>query len=283
MFSVIRQARFSRAGRIGPPVGGCDQAAFTLLELLVVMAIMALISTAMISSFFGAQRAASYTAAAADVRNSLLLARQRACLDGVKVYFVLMTNGYDDVEFSCTDYAIIHPMGKLTGEDPTDEDKDPQKTYFYDAYTDLESMVGRQTVIYNLNNMRRGDVTIEYRAAVPESPYEIYSPFYRFEVEDATGWSGNETYGILLHPVQRLPKGFYFRWVPHGESPSEDPLSTILARVIFKPDGSVEARNANNSDASMPVQIQVIEKIAKDRSDNRINLEIGSDGKVTIR
>lgn len=257
MCSFFWHAVLSQAQRRGPPPSRRRQAAFTLLELLVVMAIMALISTAMIGSFFGAQRAASYTAAAADVRNSLLLARQRACLDGVKTYFVL-TNEYD--------YAIIHPMGRLTGV---------EEGFFYDAYTDLESMAGRQTTIFDLDSMRRGDVTIAYREANPD--IGRFGPFYRFVFSAATlpDWAGNETYGILLHPVQRLPKGFYFRW---GQEAND--LASPSPRIIFNPDGSTEAFNGTTR--TVPAVIQIIEKIAEGRPANRVKIQVSPSGKVEI-
>ena len=67
------------------------RAAFTLMELLVVMSIMLIVSTILVAGYFGMTRAASYTAAETDVFNHLQLARQRASLDGTRVFVAVGT------------------------------------------------------------------------------------------------------------------------------------------------------------------------------------------------
>ena len=102
------------------------RAAFTLMELLVVMSIMLIVSTILVAGYFGMTRAASYTAAETDVFNHLQLARQRASLDGTRVFFLLIDSN---------SYVLVHGAGTLT------KDMD-SKTFggrhrFYDAYADL--------------------------------------------------------------------------------------------------------------------------------------------------
>ena len=58
---------------------------FSLLELLAVMSIMAMLSTLAVTSYFGAIRGMASRGAKKHFQNTLLLARQRACIDGARV------------------------------------------------------------------------------------------------------------------------------------------------------------------------------------------------------
>ena len=60
-------------------------AGFSLLELLAVMSIMALLTTLAVTSYFSAVRGMGRRSAVNNLANTLIQARQRACMDNARV------------------------------------------------------------------------------------------------------------------------------------------------------------------------------------------------------
>jgi prepilin-type N-terminal cleavage/methylation domain-containing protein len=118
---------------------------FTLMELLIVIAIMIFVSSIAVVNYFGAVRASSYSAGQKTILGALQLARQRACLDAAPTYFYIL---------DATNYMIVRRGGVIIasssgdGALPSDYRVQitPNACVLYDAYTDLSSMVGADAV-----------------------------------------------------------------------------------------------------------------------------------------
>jgi prepilin-type N-terminal cleavage/methylation domain-containing protein len=235
---------------------------FTLLELLVVMSIMVTVSSILVMSYFGAMRGSSYTAAEKDVRNCLLLARQRACLDGTRTFFVMIDE---------TNYVIVRSAGVVG------EVADP---YVYDTYADLSSFdqfmagIGTPTSggrrLFDMDSgassLIREISTSDKQVLDPVDRTPYNRRVNRITVDSVRDWSAGDRYGFEIHPRQMLPKGFLFRTTDDTTPPS-------YARVVFEPGG-------NSTGVS---QIRIIEKIASDRPRNRVVLNISPlNGGVTV-
>ncbi len=107
-----------------PPAGGA-LAGFTLIELMVVIGIAAMLITMAGTSFFGAMRQESVTKSRNQLRDTLLLARQQACILG-KTHVVVCWNS--DVEMDVGGkkqktkqgrYALFQSIGNVWHEGKT--------------------------------------------------------------------------------------------------------------------------------------------------------------------
>lgn len=76
-----------------------SKSAFTLIEMLVVMALMALLIGVGMSSFFGMGQGSSLTGAVNELQGALALARQQTVMHrtSVNIYFYVNDNSYDIV------------------------------------------------------------------------------------------------------------------------------------------------------------------------------------------
>ena len=250
----------------------CRDDGFTLLELLIVMALMVLLSTIMVTSYFGAQRAASYTASATDVRNALTFARQRACMNGKRT-FLAFTNA--------TDFIVVQPIGKISCI---------QGDYYYDGYTDMadNANAGNRTRLYNLqtfaNHLAQIDViTMEAdRDPLFKGQTVARITFYNGNDEvDSSGkstkkagvlkppasehWDKDVPYGVAVSTLQRLPKGFEAKF-SGGDSEGSNHY------VVFNPDGSVKNT----------MTIKIGETALKNEK-NSVEVTIDTSGKIKVK
>lgn len=274
------------------PKGG-----FTLLELLVVMGIMVVISTIMATSYFGAQRAASYTACATDVSNALTLARQRACMNG-KITYVAFTNE--------TDFIVVQPIGRMStdvktgrGGDFIDALKNTQVHYFYDGFTDLPEnrILDNRTVLCNLYNftISYANIVTKYLDSDLEAD-KLYkdqtaSAVLLFDGNDKVDSQGNSTqsaaqttyknwkkravagktdkegdrYGVAVSKMERIPKGFKATF-DGGESQGSNRF------IVFNPDGSVRKKTV----------IHIRESIKENSDKNQVKITIETSGMISI-
>ena len=83
--------------RFTSTVGQAARAGFTLMELMVVIGIAALLLTISATAFFGASREENLTRSRDQLRDILLSARQRACIEGVP-YVVICYNTTSEIE-----------------------------------------------------------------------------------------------------------------------------------------------------------------------------------------
>lgn len=126
---------FRQATRRAP-----QRCGFSLLELLAVMAIMAMLATLAISSYFAAVKGMASRSAKRHFENALVSARQRACIDGVRVSLMAFNEigGFDsegnideDKLIAC--YVICKEIGRLSYlETP----------YLFDEFADLKALFG---------------------------------------------------------------------------------------------------------------------------------------------
>jgi type II secretory pathway pseudopilin PulG len=228
------------------------------MELLVVMAIMLALSTILVAGYFGMTRAASYTAAETDVYNLLQLARQRACMDGTKVFFVLIDNQ------SC---VLVHGVGQVTGLEPN--------LRLYDAYADHHTVStpesgGTHLRLWNMDdNGMIDDATIDYKpkeevVAGSLPPEKFIRTTCVIEGRFSGSWKIGDHYGFELYPRQILPKGFYFGVPGRGSDPN-------FNKLTFNPDGSPEGT----------LKFRIYEKIAAEARDTLVN--IMPDGSITLK
>ena len=222
------------------------RAGFTLLELLVVITMMIFITTIAAMNYFGAMRAAGYTAVSNTVFNSLLMARQRACLDNKQVYLYLLDP---------TNYVMMEAFGTLAKVDNPDTSSNAPSgsQEFYDPYVDATAFSANMTI---LDIDAPGTGAIVWRATTSTFPANNYI--------DATGqpispsipacslhvtnnptcpgnfanWKAGDRYGTPIFASQMLPKGFAF-------SNDTDPPVALPSQVmvLFQPDGTVDTVN----------------------------------------
>lgn len=239
---------------------------FTLLELLIVMAIMVLLSTIMVTNYFGAQRAAAYSASVTEVRNALTLARQRACMDGRKTFFVFTND---------TDFFVVQPIGAFTHV---------QGKVYYDGYVDMQESeaANTRTRIFNLENFEDyyatvGTHTMESDAGdLFKGQYVTKFEFYKGNDEiDGSGtstssaasvnpgWSKGDRYGVAISTMFRLPKGFSATKFTGFDSHGDNHF------ISFNADGSTSGGT-----------LEVAEAINKNKP---IKVDISRAGKIEVR
>jgi len=114
---------------------------FSLLELLAVMAIMAMLATLAVSSYFAAVKGMAARSAKRHFENALVSARQRACIDGVRVSLMAFNEGGfdskgdidEDKLIAC--YVICKEIGRLSWA---------SDNYLYDEFSDLKALFGEK-------------------------------------------------------------------------------------------------------------------------------------------
>ena len=116
---------------------------FSLLELLAVMAIMAMLATLAVSSYFAAVKGMAARSAKRHFENALVSARQRACIDGVRVSLMAFNeiggfdssgNIDDDKLIAC--YVICKEIGRLSYV---------EGDYLFDEFADLKALFGEKS------------------------------------------------------------------------------------------------------------------------------------------
>jgi prepilin-type N-terminal cleavage/methylation domain-containing protein len=246
--TASRRAPFRRAG-------------FTLMELLVVMAIMLTISTILVAGYFGMTRAASYAAAETDVYNLIQLARQRACLDGTKVFFMLIDSN---------SYVLVHGVGELTRD--MENKSFNGRHRIYDAYADhfVITNASSKLCVWNMDrNVYADDVNINLVEDGGSDTYPGSGEKYTRMINtldvvlpqpaDYRSWKQGDRYGFELYPRQILPKGFYFGIQDIGTFPKND-------KIVFAADGSSSRVSDNVTTTTGITKLYMYEKIAKETS-----------------
>ncbi len=225
------------------------RAAFTLIELMMVMFVMALITTIVATNAFGIARASSFSSAEDILYNALSLARQQACMNNHEVCVFFLDE---------TTFVVVEGVGKAQ--------RATSGNTIYDPYPQrMTTYSGNNLTLWNL-----GDGTPVKGATLAKHEFNPYVPNcrnkrgdsrkYEFEAiaisgNGATSLPGN-TYGVETISRQTMPKGFkieltgasFVRFSADGSSNG----ATIYARetirpddnyiaIEIKPDGSVKA------------------------------------------
>ena len=240
---------------------------FSLLELLTVMAIIAMLSTVAVTGYFSAARGIAKQRGITGLMNALTLARQRACTEGVKTTLICY-NTWSGAETeggasksekrkACTPtYVICKAIGQFTSV---------EGNYLGDEFTPLDRLFNFTTKALDtsapapirLYNMTRpggwSDVQMDVRRKAysdilqnPETPWmPATSPavllcFYQKKT-GGDNWQVGDSYGVVVSPVASLPKGVYFGNTLDPSSGSSTTPPTIVFN--FYPDGRADRQS----------------------------------------
>lgn len=231
---------------------------FSLLELLAVMSIMAMLSTLAVTSYFSAIRSMAARGAKKQFLNTLVLARQRACIDGARVSVMIFNEigSYESdgatVKEWAPSYVVCKELGRVSFV---------SGNYLFDEFSDLKQLFGtapdgESSDIGRVGGIRLYNLTsgfwtlvkpyVSLRSVGGANSRLLYSGgthnfmAYAFEKQTGTGsqssgsgaWQVGDAYGIEVAPVQFLPKGFSFEQLANNES--------AIHYVTFEPDGSAK-------------------------------------------
>lgn len=259
------------------------------MELLMVVFIMITVSTIMVAGYFGMTRTASYDAAAGDIYNSLLLARQRAAMDGTTVYFLLLDTNQ---------FVLVRGVGDLAED--IRMNVGPNEHELYDAYADLESYaplgtaaedddeddLGGGSVLWNMNNNASAAlVNIQTNIAVRRIDPVTEDPYFRMECVITVrqrpdpsdpkkklplgSWKAGDRYGIELYPRKLLPKGYWFRIA--GKEPE-------CEKIVFHPDGSSSFVDAAGKEQRTGKTALTVTELLPGGAGLKFNLEVSHPG-----
>ena len=254
---------------------------FSLLELLAVMSIMAMLTTLAVVSYFGSIRGMTRRSAVKQLANTLILARQRACMEGARVSVMIYNEvtgykkndagDYTSEPVVAPSYVVCKEIGRISFISGVN---------LVDEYASLDSTftVGNpggstlvSTRLYNLTQGKWSNVytTVKehkrkvFSAYDPDAEYEIKA--YAF-VENSSvsnpnkaSWDVGDAYGVEVAPVNALPNGFEF-------SELGDSLSQVVS-VTFQPDGTANNETLRITELRPPQK--------------RIEMKIAQDGSIT--
>ena len=171
---------------------------FTLIELLTVMAIMGMLTTIAVTSYFAAIRGMARRSALKHLADTMVSARQRACMEGSPVSVVIFNDRIpttdpdaDEPELIRPTYVVCKQLGRITCL-PGDHPRLSGQDMLIDEFTDLDKLYGQvaddgdevkkyaedhkyETLrLYNLRNGKWCDV---------------YPKVFSYELEDRTSSS----------------------------------------------------------------------------------------------
>ncbi len=255
---------------------------FTLIELLAVMAIMATLATLAITSYFGAVRGMSRRSAISQVANTLLLARQRACMENsrVSVVFFNESTGSGSTDFTPS-YVVCKEMGQVTYMTAThlvDEFNELDKTFGLKEIDVSEATYRGSIRLYNLTQGKWSEVypwaehyPLSYTSAsgIPTTGESFINAFglKKNQVAEARNsnsamWSVGDSYGIEVTAVATLPRHFIF-----GNMRSSGNTYTIT----FEPSGKADLTRGVS-------RLEIRETVAPEM---RNSISINQGGSVT--
>jgi prepilin-type N-terminal cleavage/methylation domain-containing protein len=241
----VRKNRTSRRG-------------FSLLELLAVMSIMAMLTTLAVTSYFSAIRGMTRRSAVKHLANTLILARQRACMEGTRISVMIFNEvtGYDNAGQPnvAPSYVVCKEIGRISfkGAGTVVDEFAPLDKMFGGVTSQAELTSQGEFASVRLYNLTQGKWWNVYPKVLKVAPpdrtsalqaakgsdkvYEI--PAFGF-VENTrvtnpnnASWTVGDSYGIEAAPINSLPRGFEF------EKLKQD-LTKVVC-VTFLPDGTTK-------------------------------------------
>jgi type II secretory pathway pseudopilin PulG len=225
------------------------------MELLAVMSIMALLTTLSVTSYFGAVRSMTRRSAVSHFANTLILARQRACIENSRVSVVVFNDitgadaGADN--YFTPSYALCKEVGRISFLN---------NDLLADEFSEIEKIFGTVSYgpsykgsirLYNLTEGKWSNVypwvepyVLSQRESASGNPYMTvaerqngyslnvfaFRKNARAPSPSEPQWKIGNPYGIEAAPLGTLPRNFEFRRLP---SSSSEPVT-----VTFNPDGS---------------------------------------------
>jgi prepilin-type N-terminal cleavage/methylation domain-containing protein len=212
-----------------PPASG-RRSGFTLLELLVVITMMIFITTIAVMNYLGVMRGAGWTTLSSNIRNTLLMARQRACLDNKPVVFYLLDK---------TNYVVQIAHGTVAKIDHgTPQTFWDQEAVLGDTNAPLLNL-DRPGATATISGTAPGNLSLSnVNASGVMQTYHVAA--LRYTVVTNGYWAEGDRYGIQAFTPLTLPKGFEF---------TPDPLSVSAGQrmVLFQPDGTIDTAGGLSS------------------------------------
>lgn len=281
-----------------------EKAGFTLLELLTVMAIMALLSTFAVTSYFGAIRGMTRRSAIKHLVNTLELAKQRAAMEGVNVSVLIYnekTGDKNNKDAYIPSYVIVRELGRVSHEDKAD--------MIYDEFTPLDSFYpvfstpgelkkwakyesirlynqegewkevypavvtpgGSQRVKVDLTSkVTNGDESSDNK--ISSARLQVFYFLVNDNVNRKAGgssdmWEVGTRYGIEVSPPNSLPRRFSFSKIDQKEKGCEC--------IIFDPNGHSVDKQGKPTQHS----VQMEEQIGKTARRNVVS--VASTGEIS--
>lgn len=256
------------------------RSAFTLIELVAVMGIIVALALLVVGGYSGMSRAIAAGQGSRQVADTLLLARQTACVNGVRVYFYILSE---------EEYLLCRRIGTCTKNSttPSPTEHDYQDGVYYkkgvkvlfDYYTDLGGFVNAadraaQAATSNKEakkTMASGDYLFELPSGLGNAGLKYgrllgvttnnigWRVFYEPDPDHEPDFKTGANYGLALFPIRVLPKGFAF---------PEDDVGKFL---YFEPTGSAEGLD----------KISIVEAALPDAAHTQ-TVTITGEGKVTV-
>lgn len=256
---------------------------FTLIELIAVMGIVIALALVVTSGYSGIARSIAQGQSTRQVRDSLLLARQTACVNGVEVYVYIL----DETQFIIcrkigTSSGSLGNASYQSGKDPLYH-KDAK--VYCDYYTDLSSFVSE--IDTGSESAGQSDSSSLYKDSDLSGSMDLYDLSanelcaatlrgVEYNKDLGFGWllyckprkgessipgsflDEGHDYGVPIHPIRALPKGYVF-------------LNKAGDFVSFSPTGE-----------ATPKEIKVAEYAQMDSGKHQFKIQVLQSGKIEI-
>jgi prepilin-type N-terminal cleavage/methylation domain-containing protein len=200
---------------------------FTLIELLAVMAIMAVLAGIAVASYFTMARGSAMRAAVSHLRNSLMLARQMAVLNGRSTYVIVDDGGY----------AMCMAEGTASGGSGIE---------MWDEFADF-SELSSGVRVFNLDS-------VDGQSSTVTSIRSDYGPpknnSWGIQTADSI-WGGETKYGWEVHPKNYFPKGFRLK-------------PGYPKKVVFRADGTIHEETGYEFNLFEEINPTYIAKVSVD-------------------
>ena len=236
---------------------------FTLLELLVVVTIMIFITTLATMNYFGAVRTGGYTTVSHNVFNTLLMARQRACIDNKAVYVYLLDT---------TNFVLQEAFGTIA---LIENDSFAGGYKFYDPYVEADAFSANRILI-DIDHPGAGAIIWQAETLSQSTPNvditgftnTVSIPSCALHVTNDpsstlpfTAWQVGDHYGNTIYSPQMLPKGFVF----NAPAPP-------CVFAVFNPDGTVVCPQSSTL---------VVQEVLISNNTHQISFTVDSNGRVS--
>lgn len=216
---------------LSPTVYVNSRRGFTLLELIAVMGIIVALSLVIVGGYSGMMRTIAEKAGINALQRAAMLTRQHATIDGRATYFYITSS---ESYVICRRAGVVSLSEERVRSSTVDlppyasSGATPMTLWIYDNYADLSgaaefdlNFIGdgkklTQDQIKDLLDTYQG--TLLFDLETRDSALVTYPPWFdhlndRWIIgvdKDAPGFDANHSYGWMVYPQQKLPKGYAF-------------------------------------------------------------------------